>query len=89
LDGISWAAPTLFNFGLTFKPIEGLVIGTDISSIFNRFISVDPATMKATTGFADTGANNIGDWSTSFIRGINLNLTISYQFSSGGRSASE
>ena len=84
-DGIAWDAPTtVLNFGLTFQPMEGLIIGADVSNFMNNFIRIDPKTMHVITGFASSGANNIGDWATSFIRNVSVNLTVSLQIPAGG-----
>jgi len=87
-NGIAWNEPaSVLNFGLTFKPMEGLVIGADISNFVNNFVTINPKTMQVSTGFAPSGANNIGDWATSFIRNVDVNLTVSLQIPSGGFSA--
>jgi len=86
-DGIEWISGQL-QFGLTFTPIEGLIIGADISSFLGRFFTVNPATMRASTVFANSNANNTGDWATSFFRNLSFGLTVSYQFSGSGSGSS-
>ena len=85
--GITWNEPkstSVLKFGLTFKPMEGLIIGADISNFVKNFVTIDPKTMQVSTGFSSSNANNIGDWATSFIRGVDVNLTVSLQIPSGG-----
>ena len=83
--GINWLEPTQFlNLGLTFQPMQGLIIGADISSFVNRFITIDPKTMQVSTVFASSGESNIGDWATSLIRNVSVNLTVSLQIPTGG-----
>ncbi|MDR0322671.1 MAG: hypothetical protein LBI28_14345 [Treponema sp.] len=79
-DGFNWLEGNL-RFGLTITPIENLVIGFDATQLVGRFFNINPANMTAGTGFQNTGANNLGDFATYWIRGLTLNLTVSYRFS--------
>jgi hypothetical protein len=85
-DGLEWLGSNNLRLGLTFKPVEGLIIGADMSSLLDNFIYINPTTMRVTV-FANPNSNNLGTWAASFVNNINLNLTVSYQIPSGGGNA--
>jgi len=78
---VNWDTTTL-RFGLTFSPIENLVIGADISSFVNRFFNINIANMTAGTAMNSGGtAPTEGAWAQSYFSGLTFNLTVSYRFS--------
>ena len=71
--GFEWLDESLLKFGLIFKPISGLVIGADISSVFDKIVMINPREMTIETGEI-FGSSDLG-----FLEGIKFNLTVSFQ----------
>ncbi len=81
-DGIKWDPAGLIGVGLTFAPVQNVVIGADVSNFINRLITVNPATLQVGTGsgFNQTTNDNFGDWITHWFRGVTFGLTVSCKF---------
>jgi len=86
LSGIGWrdhhndfqpfSAPVL-KFGLTFTPIEGLVIGAGLDAAFDQIFKLNLRTMEISssgTNYSVTNDRIDGLFSTSFL------ITVSYKF---------
>jgi len=85
LSGIAWD-PTRFTssgnlgFGMTFTPVENIVIGAGINSVVDRLFTINLADMTADTGdwWDDaTWANNFVGAFTSLFSNLTFDLTVS------------
>ncbi|MCL2412111.1 MAG: hypothetical protein FWC97_10770, partial [Treponema sp.] len=82
-NGFQWISPDL-RLGMTFTPMENLIIAAGIESFTDKLFNVNMADMEAGTGTffnsrGANGANNIGDWATYLFRNLQFNLTVSFR----------
>ena len=91
-NGILWNTTTV-DIGLTFTPIENLIIGAGIETFMNNIFTANVATMRVESGDWFQPGNdrqNILGQALELFRPVRLNLTVSYQIPSGeGAAAAE
>ena len=86
IDGTKWNRGTaVFDLGMTWTPVKGLVVSTYLTPIVNAFVKFDVQNMMVTPGtlFEDSKAQNIGDWAINTLGklfGTGFNLTVTYTF---------
>jgi hypothetical protein len=88
VSGIEWAGSKFtgsntLGIGMTWSPAPGLVIGTGLNQLLEKFIIIDLQQMQVrtpTTGFWGGSQGNIGSWATNFMSGLTFDLTVSYKF---------
>lgn len=87
-DGIEWDGSTLaagnnLGFGLTFSPVENLVIGCGLNMLLDKLFILNLAEMRFEAGswWTDAGAqnNSVGAVANIF-SGVKFDLTVSYKF---------
>jgi len=90
-NGIQWQTSSV-EFGLTFTPIENLVIGAGLESFMDQIFKANIDTMQLDAGdwFTDLNYNdqsNILAQAMSLFQPVKLKLTVSYRIPSGGNAA--
>ena len=88
LAGFAWdetklATGGILGIGMTYTPVENLIIGFGLNTFINRLFMIDVRGMRIRTGtFWDStggGANNLGTWAGRLFEDLQIDLTVSYR----------
>jgi hypothetical protein len=80
--GRRWTGSSTLGFGLTWTPIEKLVIGMGLNTFLDKFVEVDLEQVQVRSGsfFNDNGSAHLGTWVGELFKDLKFDLTVSYTF---------
>jgi hypothetical protein len=87
IDGLAWdagkwvTAGSHLGFGMTYTPINNLVIGAGLNTFLDKFFIIDLQSMQIKSGsFWGTDKQNFLSYLGQIFDGLTFDLTVSYKF---------